>query len=244
MKRIVLLFGFVLLFANTTFANIYDISQISQAKLVTDYSITTKVDQMDTVIFGSYYQNDINNKEPIEWIVLDRQDGKTLLLSKNILDCKCYNDAHQIITWENCTLRYWLNTAFLNTAFNSIEQVGIETTSVINNRGADYGPDGGNNTNDKVFCLSVDEVKKYFNQQNMDKNNKRAEAKETIFAKSIEDIFLYEGKNIENSCYWLRSPGRYDDYAAAVRDIGSIHEHGFLVSRWAIGVRPAIWVLY
>lgn len=244
MKRAVLLFGFIIVFANVVFANTYDISQISQAKLVADYSVTTKVDQMDTVIFGSYYQNNSNNKEPIEWIVLDRQDGKTLLLSKYILDYKCYNDAHQIISWENCTLRYWLNTAFLNTAFNNSEQAIIETTNVINNRSAEYGPEGGSNTIDKVFCLSVDEVKKYFNQPKMDRNNKRAEAKETIYANGVENTFLYMGKHSENNYFWLRTPGRYNDYAATVRDIGSIHEHGFIASSWAMGVRPAIWVLY
>ena len=115
---------------------------------------------MDTVIFGSYPQSDVsgNTKEPIEWIVLDRQGNKTLLLSKYILDCKCYNDVEKDITWENCTLRYWLNNTFYNTVFSSSEKSYIDNTFVINNDNASYNTSGGNNTYDNVFLLSIDEV--------------------------------------------------------------------------------------
>ncbi|MBP3696995.1 MAG: hypothetical protein J6J45_05560, partial [Clostridia bacterium] len=65
----------------------------------------------DYITFGSYEQdNDLSNgKEPIEWLVLDKQDGKVLVISKYALDAKPYNDEYVDVTWETCTLRSWLN---------------------------------------------------------------------------------------------------------------------------------------
>ena len=53
-----------------------------------------------TVTFGSYEQdNDTSNgKEPLEWIVLSYQDGKSLLISKYGLDCQPYNTVRADMT--------------------------------------------------------------------------------------------------------------------------------------------------
>ena len=78
----------------------------------------------ESVTFGSYEQdNDIGNgSEPMEWIVLDHQDGRTLLLSKYGLDGIWYNTDRVDVTWENCNLRRWLNTDFYNMAFDDTEK--------------------------------------------------------------------------------------------------------------------------
>ena len=78
----------------------------------------------EAVTFGSYEQdNDMgNNPEPIEWIVLDHQEGRTLLLSKYGLDGRWYNTDRVDVTWENCSLRRWLNTDFYNTAFDDTKK--------------------------------------------------------------------------------------------------------------------------
>lgn len=49
---------------------------------------------MKTVTFGRYEQDNNlgNGPEPIEWIVLDSNNGEVLLLSKYGLDVKKYND--------------------------------------------------------------------------------------------------------------------------------------------------------
>ena len=74
----------VFIINSVSFARTYDLSQISQVKLVSEYPTDTIVDEMDTVTFGSYPQSDVsgNTKEPIEWIVLDRQGNEAFLLSK------------------------------------------------------------------------------------------------------------------------------------------------------------------
>ena len=93
-------------------------------------------------IFGSYEQDkdDTNGKEPIEWIVLDKEsDGTLVLVSKYALDVKPYNENRTDVTWETSTLRKWLNEDFYNAAFSAIEQGRILTTHVINKSNASYG---------------------------------------------------------------------------------------------------------
>ena len=90
----------------------------------------------DIVTFGNYEQdNDLSNgPEAIEWIVLDVQDGKALLLSKYGLDVKLYNTGWTDITWETCTLRTWLNSDFKDTAFDRTEQRALLLTKTAESR--------------------------------------------------------------------------------------------------------------
>ena len=88
--------------------------------LLFSYASAEEVKKDDMILFGHYEQdNDLGNgPEPIEWIVLDTQDGKALLLSKYGLDAVPYNDDNnRAVTRETCTLRTWLNDTFLNAAF-------------------------------------------------------------------------------------------------------------------------------
>lgn len=234
---------------------IFDVNRKSfgSVKLVTEYDENTTIDEMETVTFGSYPQSDItgNIKEPIEWIVLDRQEGRTLLLSKYILDCKRYNN----ITWENCDLRNWLNKDFYNQAFNGSEQNKIQMTNVINNDNSEYNTEGGNNTKDKVFCLSIDECKQYFYQFNMKSDNKRLATRGTNYAKNVDNngikLWIYDGSHgsewaTGNSDFWLRSPGGRqefgEDFAADVDVSGYLDDYGYDVDNHYNGIRPALWV--
>jgi len=88
------------------------------------------------VRFGLYEQdNNLDNgPEEIEWIVLDVQQEKSLLLSKYGLDAICYNTEKTNVTWETCTLRSWLNSEFLKKAFTMQEQSAILSTKVDNSK--------------------------------------------------------------------------------------------------------------
>ena len=139
----------------------------------------------DMVTFGSYEQdnNTNNGKEPIQWQVLDINENGVLMISRYILDCKAYNEYYDGInhecTWENCTLRKWLNDDFYNTAFSDGEKESIKTVRIINEDNPFISPyngskggKGGNDTNDKVFLLSASELKKYYRFNTWhDKNN-------------------------------------------------------------------------
>lgn len=104
----------------------------------------------DIIKFGRYEQdgNEENGKEEIEWEVLSVEADRILLLSKYALDSKQYHFEKTSVTWENCSLRKWLNNDFKNIAFSSEEQKEIMCVTVVNEDNAYYGTEGGNNTQD------------------------------------------------------------------------------------------------
>ena len=239
-KYLYLVLFIILLNVNFSFAKTFDLSEISQARLVTSYSANTKVDKMDTVLFGSYPQSDTSGetKEPIEWIVLDRTRNYALLLSKYIIDNRPYNNSLENVTWENCTLRKWLNSNFINKAFTSDEKQRIEESDVTNhivyNNKFTSDPSqikGGNDTEDKVFCLSIDEVVEYFGIEHYSwfgyKFNEKCITKNTNFSSSLNE-------------WMLRSP------ALSMTESSRINHNGSLSTNVSVnsngGVRPAIWV--
>lgn len=81
----------------------------------------------DIVTFGTYEQD--NNRrdgaEDIQWIVIDQEDDRIMLISKDCLDSKPYHDTLEAINWEFCSLRQWLNEDFLETAFTKEERIRI-----------------------------------------------------------------------------------------------------------------------
>ena len=198
----------------------------------------------DTVVLGHYEQdnNTSNGKEEIEWLVLDvdKENRQALLISKYALDCKPYNETYKNITWEECSLRTWLNGTFLNAAFSAEEQAGIVTTKVTADKNPSYSTDPGNDTNDKVFLLSITEVNQYFS------NNDARKCAPTDYA-------IAQGANTSNSYtaggratgwWWLRSPGLYSSSAAGVRSAGSVYSRGSTVLSSRGVIRPALWVKY
>lgn len=87
----------------------------------------------DIVYFGTYEQdNDTSNgKENIEWRVLAKENSRVLVISDKALDRQPYNSSYtEEVTWENCSLRKWLNGTFLNKAFSTEEQAQIQNTTV------------------------------------------------------------------------------------------------------------------
>ena len=95
----------------------------------------------ETVFWGEFEQdnNTDNGKEEIEWIVLDIEDGRALLLSKYILDYRIFNDAFMwMISWQECGIRAWLNHQFLNESFISLQRSTIEEVTLLSNDEACY----------------------------------------------------------------------------------------------------------
>ena len=193
-----------------------------------------------SVFFGHYPQTAAGtDKTPIEWLVLDydAKNNKALLISRYALDCKQYNTSFDFVTWETCTLRTWLNSKFLDNAFNSEEKKAILKTTLDNSKSQGcYDTNGGKNTQDKVFLLSYAEAWKYF---------------KSIYARKCAptDYAIEHGAwtnsgysvNGRETCWWwLRSPGSSSSSAARVLSSGT---HGDSpVSSTAIGVRPALWI--
>lgn len=189
----------------------------------------------DTVFFGEYEQDNLtsNGKEGIEWLVLDKKNDKVLLISKHVLVDKAFDESGSNATWENCSLRKWLNADFINDAFSTAEQSKIQSTQVPADKNPKFDVDSGNPTTDKVFLLSVLEVEKYFSS---------AETKELF------DVVA--GSNVSNP-WWLRTSGAsgsifnfsdgLQNCATLITISGAISYGGNPVGT-AKGVRPAMWV--
>lgn len=193
--------------------------QIQNCTPLVDYAGNTPIDQVDTITFGFD-----SNSEPIEWIVLEKEANKALLLSKYLLTEHTYNDESKDVTWDTCTLRDWLNNEFMGQIFSKKEQNSILTIDVINNDNEQYGTKGGSNTKDKMFLLSIDEFKKYFSN-----GGEKA-------------IAHYKNSSVDY-WWWLRSPGDSQSSAIRVHYFGYLDENGPNV-RGDYGVRPALWVKY
>ena len=118
----------------------------------------------DIIKFGHYEQdgNLENGKEEIEWQVLKVESDRVLVVSKYALDCKKYDETKYAVTWEESTLRKWLNDDFLNEAFTMEEQEKIPIVYLENRSNPYWGTAGGYNTNDRIFCLSLDEMESCF----------------------------------------------------------------------------------
>ena len=193
----------------------------------------------DAVFFGSYEQDDDlqNGEEDIEWIVLDIQDGKVLLISRYSLSWQRYNNDDTIVTWETCTLREWLNNDFMNFAFSDTEKNIISVVKVSADKNPDYDTNPGNDTYDKVFLLSVSEAKKYFSPSNSYLRHHLKCQGTRVVNKSL-------GIYVNSSYWWLRTHGQTESSAAYV--CYEIASHGTAAYTksfdMACGVRPALWI--
>ena len=123
----------------------------------------------DIIEFGNYEQdNNLENGfEPVEWIALDVLEGKVLLISKYGLDMKQYNETlYDVpwgrVMWESSSIRFWLNGEFYNECFSEFEREKIMKTEVVNGFTKYSHIDGGSNTEDNIFLLSIDEAERYF----------------------------------------------------------------------------------
>ena len=203
----------------------------------------SKANVGDYVAFGEYEQdnNTANGAETIQWQVLDKKDGKLLLMSKYALDAQPYHEVQEEVTWETCTLRSWLNEEFYNTAFNSKEQKYIKETYVVNEDNPEDGTEGGNDTYDNVFLLSIGEVTTYFDAA-PDAYDPARMAQVTEYAKAQGGYYFEKNAYYGNGWWWLRSPGSIGDYAAVVYFSGYVSCGGNRVDISNYVVRPALWV--
>lgn len=166
----------------------------------------------DIVIFGECPDETLEVSGPIEWIVLNKQNGKIMLISKDILIHKPYNKNTGEITWECSTLRNWLNSIFYMEAFEKKERVWISRSSIANNDNLVYDTPAGENTVDRIFLLSSDE------------------ATEMLPLKEASDW------------WWLRSPGMDAQNVARVSINGTFVLYRGALAVRSGGVRPVMWV--
>ena len=206
------------------------------------------------VTFGHYEQDkdETNGQEEIQWMVLDRDGDRALLLSKYGLDAKQYNTKDTKATWETCTLRQGFNSTFLDTAFTAEEQEAILETEVDNSPEQGYekwrSTNSGNNTVDRIFLLSYAEANKYLGVTYENGDNAEARVAPTAFAKGRRAWSKRELKTADGDYagrWWLRSMGRHPNRAAHVHSTGALRDSHVTSYNHLFGVmtvRPALWV--
>ena len=228
-KSIALLIAVVMMLALTACGNTNELA-----------SIKSTVAVGDIIEFGAYEQdNDTSNgKEPIEWLVLERDGNKILVISRYALDVQPYNTEYEDITWETCTLRTWLNDTFLNEAFSEAEQSIVQTSEVSAGRNPKYSTDLGNDTEDRIFLLSINEANTYFAS---DEASMCVPTAYAIANGALTSIYNVDG---EATCWWwLRSPGIDQNFAALVYCDGGVFSYGDRVDLdGLVCVRPALWI--
>lgn len=206
--------------------------------------VANGVTTWDKIKFGSYNQEGTFRAEPIKWRVLSVDGDDALLLADQCLDARAYHDEKdEKITWENCTLRKWLNEEFYNTVFTEEEKKAVKETTVVNedsvwkdSDGYKHKVEGGNDTKDRVYLLSEKEVENAAYGFDLEISKTR-QARFSDYAK-VNDIFYYN-----EWCYWqLRSPGYISDFVTSSGNAcwGIYSEYS--IPRGTYGVRPALHV--
>ena len=166
--------------------------------------VTPEVAQVavgDIIQFGLY-----------DWLVLDVQGNQALIITEGtVLLSFVYHMAVRDVTWETSHMRHWLNGEIFYTEFSWREQARIAETYVINNNnpwdflkthGYANAP-GGNNTVDRLFLLSIDEVLRYFGDSGL-----VAEGA----AMGVDERYDIEPQLPDWGIYWF---GIHDQYSEA-----------------------------
>lgn len=194
----------------------------------------------DKIIFGEY-----------EWRVLDMQNDTALIITEYIIDHRAYHDAYKNITWADCSLRKYLNGEFYD-KFTATDKSRIIPVLNKNLDNQWYGTNGGEDTQDNIFLLSLEEVCKYFGDS-LSKLQNRGKKQRYWYERKDENnsnrIAIIQGKK-GSWWWWLRSPGRDNLKAVYIFGTdGSIGIHGnnilkanIIDSKCTGGVRPALWL--
>ena len=202
---------------------------------------------MREVVFGRYRQGKNGEVLPLRWRVLavKPMERQVLLITEKLIDCRSYHNELENSTWADCNLRKWLNNEFLKEAFTEKERGKIFLTKNKNPANKQATPDGGIDTEEKIFLLSAEEVEMFFS------NVRDRIARNTPWTleqyRNSEDYMMFPKMTMGS--WWLRSPGRRSIYAHCVDSTGvfigngrSINVNGKYVVDDGVCVRPALWL--
>ena len=184
--------------------------------------------QASSVYFGKYNQNSNGTDgyitEPIKWRVLSNSGSQLFLLSDQNLDCKQYHSTNTSVNWRLCDLRTWLKDEFKGRAFSKDEISSIADSTVVT---------AGSNTTDKIFLLSIEELKNG-TYGLTDKEGRKAT--NTAYAANQGAVDI-----LGNGEWWLRSPGKHEYNAATVKADGTVNTGGYHPD-YKYAVRPAFYL--
>ena len=173
----------------------------------------------DVVYFGHSETYGANDNQ-IRWKVVDKKDGKVLLIMDNFRNerkqvvknwngiLQPFDDYNENAVWSTCTLNKWLNNDFYNSVFSDEEKEMI------------IAGENGSGVNEKVFVLSSSEFSQYFPASEMYGR----------YTSAFDDTF-YSG--------WLRD-GKY--YCLKGSKTSTYLTADSYDTKSSLTVYPAIWV--
>ncbi|MBQ7558486.1 MAG: hypothetical protein IJT00_10550 [Lachnospiraceae bacterium] len=172
------------------------------------------------VLYFGNYEADVditNGPEPLEWLVLCEESGKTLMMTSFVLKSQGFLDTpdNTGYSWKTSEIRKWLNDDFYNTTFSDDEKKHILSTKTTLR---------GVTTTDKVLLVSVEQLENHF--------------PEKIFLRVGRDISSATGVENSTSAWWTISC-RSDVQKYFVDREGRIDTDS---GNKKYGVRPVVWV--
>jgi len=262
---------------NITICKKQQIRQLQEEYSLAEEKATEVVDVLALILRGDKSKTEIRKEEPqtvtvqppqpvpkndappktfgimpfgnYKWRVLDVQGNEALIITEDAIERRPYNEKFTDVTWETCDLRKYLNNEFLR-KFSKEQQGRIIEKRISNPNNLWFDTDGGRDTRDKVFLLSLEEADEYFGNSRDYLNRRRKEyrdgksiaASDGWFFSNSHDRDRVAEYGSEACWWWLRSPGFSSSDAADVNGGGGVNVNGGFVNINHIGVRPALWL--
>lgn len=180
--------------------------------------------------------------EPIKWRILKEETDGITIMSDIVLTKSSYDDDSN--NYKDSQIRAWLNSAFLTSAFDSVEQSKIVATLIDNSGfstsnvvGGNTNPNACENTEDKIYLLStVDAGNKNYGLGYLDKLKMNT----TDYSRAIGVFINTQTDNYGYAKWWTRSPySTNKNFAYAINVQGSINNAEMVMTN-NIGVVPVL----
>ena len=204
--------------------------------------------------------------EPIKWRVIELEEDTALLLADEEMDCAPFNLCSGDVTWQDCTLRSFLNgydapenaagvsyserpqDSFYGSAFSDAEKASIVSGVIQNPNNARYNTDCGEPTRDKVFVLSSEDVYAsdaaarhgFYPGNGVDDPARRFDP--TLYAMARGTWYSPVEKYRGNGFWFMRTNGYTPANVSYICDFGYIYPRGTDVTCDDSGILPAIRV--
>jgi len=195
----------------------------------------------DVVTYGAW------EGTPCEWIVLNNDGSRALLLSKTPLENRAWDSKGDPVSWEDSEIRAYLNEEMINKLFTEGEKQALCEAEIHNPSGEDFYAEFTNtqyydsdqplstaDTKDRLFLLSWKEAIEYCGPvSNWEQNG-------VVHAQLGSIVALGDFCPINK--WWLRSP----DAINMALSVDNMFGNDVCTTQiqCQIGVRPAFYVEY
>ena len=210
-------------------------NKISVMKKVSEYDDTATIEEFDTIVYGK------DGKNKLCWILLDKTDDKALLLNKYILFSNEYN--YSVDNVEEAVKKNWSDSNCRKMVddddfFSDDERRHICSIDNIISKNDKYNQyDNLDTVEDDLFLLSIDDIKKYFY------NNDEEKINNNFYKSKLATVSMSITNDYERMAYWLRDIGELWWTVATIEEDGTLNQRGRVASN-SYGVRPAMWINY